>query len=197
MDDPLHDAPIRAIETTPDGKITAVNERVGPLTETDRDVLVGSDIQTGFPSTAAGTLTEAFADTPPSETDFTEYYPQIDRWLAVRVVPGDPVRLYVQDRTAEREADRRADRLNRRLDRVQQIDSLIVTVLQRIISNHHGAARLRKSLTPLISLARRCCTTSAGSSESSSMRFCQRPLKRGRGRISSTICRSPRKHRAD
>ena len=127
MDDPLHDAPLGAIETAPDGKITADNERVGPLTE--------------------------------------------------------------------HEADRRADRLNRRLDRVQQIDSLIVTVLQRII--HHGTARLRKSLTPLISLARRCCTTSAGPSESSSMRFCQRPLKRGRGRMSSTICRSPRKHRAD
>ena len=134
MDDPLHDAPIGAIETTPDGKITAVNERASLLTKTDRDVLLGSDIQTGFPSTAAGTLTESFADTPPSETDFTEYYPQIDRWLAVRVVPGEPVRLYVQDRTAEHEADRRADRLNRRLDRVQQIDSLIITVLQRIIS---------------------------------------------------------------
>lgn len=65
---------MRAIETTPDGKITAVNERAILLTETDRDVLVGSDIQMGFPSTAAGTLTEAFADTQPSETDFTEYY---------------------------------------------------------------------------------------------------------------------------
>ena len=142
MDDPLHDAPIGAIETTPDGKITAVNERASLLTKTDRDVLLGSDIQTGFPSTAAGTLTESFADTPPSETDFTEYYPQIDRWLAVRVVPGEPVRLYVQDRTAEHEADRRADRLNRRLDRVQQIDSLIVTVLQRIIEKQGEYTRL-------------------------------------------------------
>lgn len=135
MDDALHDAPIGALETTPEGRIEAVNEPAARLLETDCDSLVGTAIQEGFVSSAAGTVREAFADLPPSATDFTEYYPEIDRWLAVEVVPGDPVRLYVQDHTAEHEADRRADQLERRLNRVQQIDSLIVSVLQRIIGS--------------------------------------------------------------
>ena len=133
MDDALHDAPIGAIETTPAGQITAVNETATAIIDSDADTLVDTAIEEGFPSSAAGTLREAFADTPPSATEFTEYYPEIDRWLAVTVEPGEPVRVYVQDRTAEHAADRRADRLERRLDRVQRIDSLIVTVLQRVI----------------------------------------------------------------
>lgn len=133
MDDALQQVPIGTIETTADGRITAVNDTAVELLETDAEALSGAAIRDGFPGSAAGTVREAFADSPPSATEFTEYYPEIDRWLAVTIVPGDPVRLYVQDRTAEHDAERRADQLERRLERVQQIDSLIVTVLQRVI----------------------------------------------------------------
>jgi predicted DNA binding protein len=77
---------------------------------------------------------DAFADGAPTERSFEEYYPPIERWLAVDIHVEESVIVYVRDRTDQRETERTVDHLEQRLERIQQIDSLIVTVLGRLIS---------------------------------------------------------------
>ncbi|TQQ82715.1 GAF domain-containing protein [Halonotius terrestris] len=140
MDESLTQAPIGVIETTAAGEITAVNDAAAELLETEPAALRETDIRESFPYAAAGTLREAFRGDTPTDTEFEEYYPRLDRWFAVDVVIDDTVLIYVQDRTEYHETDQRADRLERRLDRIQRIETLIATVLQRVI----GAADRRE-----------------------------------------------------
>lgn len=153
MDDRLRRAPVGVIETTTDGLLVDVDERAATVIGSDPETLVETDIREVFPRSASGTLREAFEgesvtaadDSSVTAVSFEEYYPEIDRWLAVDVQveadgaddPGDEsgsdgtVLVYVRDRTDQREAERTVDRLERRFERVREIDSLVVTVLRR------------------------------------------------------------------
>ncbi|RJX42694.1 bacterio-opsin activator [Halonotius aquaticus] len=132
MNEALTTAPIGVIEATRDGEITAINERAATLIESEPDAVVGESLSAGFPTAATDHLSEALDDelTP---TDFEEYYPRIDRWLAVDVQVDDGLRLFVRETTETHELQQRVDRLDRRLDRVQRIDALIVRVLQQVL----------------------------------------------------------------
>jgi predicted DNA binding protein len=133
MNDRLRRAPVGVLETTRDGEVTAVNETAIEVLDTDVETLVGSDVRDTFPRSAAGTMSAVFA-ADPDERSFEEYYPGIDRWLAVDVVPdADSVVVYVRDRSRRRADERRVDRLERRLDRMRTIDSLVATVLRTVI----------------------------------------------------------------
>jgi GAF domain-containing protein/DNA-binding CsgD family transcriptional regulator len=134
MNDRLRAAPVGVIETTRGGTVTDVNEPAVAAIGADRDDVDGVDIREAFPKSAAGTLRDAFEGEEPTETSFEEYYPRIERWLAVDVRVGDTVLVYVRDRTDHRETERTVDRLEQRLERVQQIDGLIVAVLQQLVS---------------------------------------------------------------
>ncbi|WP_053948295.1 bacterio-opsin activator domain-containing protein [Halolamina sediminis] len=129
MDDALRKAPIGVIETTPEGQVTAVNDAATAVIDLGR----GDDIREHFPRSAAGTLRAAFDGGPSGERSFVEYYPEIDRWLAVDVRVGEDVVVYVRDRTEHRETERAVERLEQRLDRVQRINALVTDVLQRVI----------------------------------------------------------------
>mgnify|MGYP000367842423 FL=1 len=132
MNEALATAPIGVIEATRDGEITAINERAATLIETAPEAVVGESLSAGFPTAATDHLTEALDDET-SSTDFEEYYPRIDRWLAVDVQVDDGFRLFVRETTETHELQQRVDRLDRRLDRVQRIDALIVRVLQQVL----------------------------------------------------------------
>ena len=132
MNEALATAPIGVIEATRDGEITAINERAATLIETAPEAVVGESLSAGFPTAATDHLTEALDDET-SSTDFEEYYPRIDRWLAVDVQVDDGFRLFVRETTETHELRQRVDRLDRRLDRVQRIDALIVRVLQQVL----------------------------------------------------------------
>ena len=132
MNEALATAPIGVIEATRDGEITAINERAATLIETAPEAAVGESLSAGFPTAATDHLTEALDDET-SSTDFEEYYPRIDRWLAVDVQVDDGFRLFVRETTETHELQQRVDRLDRRLDRVQRIDALIVRVLQQVL----------------------------------------------------------------
>ena len=132
MNEALATAPIGVIEATRDGEITAINERAATLIETAPEAAVGESLSAGFPTAATDHLTEALDDET-SSTDFEEYYPRIDRWLAVDVQVDDGFRLFVRETTETHELRQRVDRLDRRLDRVQRIDALIVRVLQQVL----------------------------------------------------------------
>jgi len=132
MNEALATAPIGVIEATRDGEITAINERAATLIETAPEAVVGESLSAGFPTAATDHLTEALDDET-SSTNFEEYYPRIDRWLAVDVQVDDGFRLFVRETTETHELQQRVDRLDRRLDRVQRIDALIVRVLQQVL----------------------------------------------------------------
>jgi predicted DNA binding protein/GAF domain-containing protein len=132
MDNRLEQAPIGVIETTTAGAVVAVNGTAAKVIERDPEALRGTDLRDRFPRSAAGTLREAFEDGPTSRS-FEEYYPQLDRWLAVDIQVGETVLVYVRDRTEAHEEARQVERLERRLERVERIDTLVVTVLQRVI----------------------------------------------------------------
>ena len=132
MNTALAAAPVGVIEATRDGRITAVNERAAALIETDADAAIGEPLATTFPSAAADPLGTAIGGEP-TPTSFEEYYPRIDRWLAVDLQIDDGLRLFVRETTETHDLRQHTDRLERRLDRVQRIDALIIRVLQQVL----------------------------------------------------------------
>ncbi|HMB50355.1 MAG TPA: bacterio-opsin activator domain-containing protein [Natronoarchaeum rubrum] len=133
MDDRLRAAPIGVVETTSDGVVVDANDAAATLLETDRAALRGTAIEESFPKSAAGTLREAFEGASPDPASFEEYYPLIERWLAVDVRVGDGALVYVRDRTPRKDVEQTADRLDQQLDRVQRINALVATVLRQVI----------------------------------------------------------------
>ncbi len=134
MNEQLRHAPIGVLQVTPDGTVDAANEVAGAVMDTDRGALPGTALEESFPDSTAGTLREAFSDSQPEAQSFEEYYPRLDRWLGVDIVPGDEfVYVYLRNRTQHRECRQRLDRLEQRLDRMQTIDSLVATVLRKVI----------------------------------------------------------------
>jgi predicted DNA binding protein len=133
MDDTLRRAPIGVIRATRDGRVRAANETAIEAIGADEETLLGADLTDRFPRSAAGTLREAFAGESPMPRSFEEYYPELERWLAVDVDVGEDVVVYVRDRTEHRETELTVGRLERRLDRIQEIDRLVVAVLQRLL----------------------------------------------------------------
>jgi predicted DNA binding protein/putative methionine-R-sulfoxide reductase with GAF domain len=144
MNDQLRNAPIGVIEITPDGTVEDVNETAAAVIDAERGASQGTAIGEVFPSSTAGTLRDALSDGSPDECSFEEYYPRIDRWLGVDVVPADDrVFVYVRDRSRRHEHRQRIDRLEQRLDRLGTIDSLVTTVLRKVIdaSAHEEVSR--------------------------------------------------------
>jgi hypothetical protein len=134
MDDRLANAPVGVVEATPEGEVLAANERAAALLGTTPAETVGETVAAAFPRSAAGTLRAAFDGAPPDERSFVEYYPSVDRWLAVDVRRvEDGVVVYVRDRDRRREQRRTIDRLERRLDRMERIDALVGRVLRTVI----------------------------------------------------------------
>ncbi|AGB31662.1 bacterio-opsin activator-like protein [Natrinema pellirubrum DSM 15624] len=133
MDERLQRAPIGIIETAADGRVVDVNDAAATLLETDPSALRGTAIGECFPKSADGTLRETFGGPSPTPASFEEYYPLIDRWLAVDVHVDEGTLVYVRDRTPQKETEQTVDRIDQRLDRIQRINSLVATVLQQVI----------------------------------------------------------------
>ncbi len=132
MDDRLRRAPIGVIRTTRDGQVTDINETASAMIGAE-ETLQEADLTERFPRSAAGTLREAFAGESPTSRSFEEYYPELERWLAVDIDVDEDVVVYVRDRTESHEVQRTVDRLEQRLDRIQGINRLIVAVLQKLL----------------------------------------------------------------
>jgi len=133
MNDQLRSVPIGIIEVTRDGTVTDLNDAAAAAIKADPEALRGADLLERFPKSADGTLRDAFGGKSPSPRSFEEYYPTVDRWLAVDISVDDSVLVSVRDRTEHRETERTVERLEQRLDRVQRIDGLVVAVLQRLL----------------------------------------------------------------
>ena len=133
LDDGVRAAPSGVIETSADGRVLDVDETAAATLGSTAEALCGTDIRDAFPRSAAGTLRDAFDGGAVTDCSFEEYYPRVDRWLAVDVHVGDTVLVYVRDRTDGIAEGERADRLERRLERVRDINSVVATVLQQVV----------------------------------------------------------------
>jgi DNA-binding CsgD family transcriptional regulator len=142
--DRLDSAPIGVIETTLDGDVIGANGRAADFLEVDADDLRGAALTDRFPKSAAGTLRDAVGGETVDETSFRDYYPRLDRWLAVDIAVDERVLVYLRDRTAHEDATRRADDLRDRLERVQAINDLVAAVLGRVIeaANREDVGRM-------------------------------------------------------
>jgi predicted transcriptional regulator len=146
MTDPraaVENAPLGILEVGGDGTVTAANDAAATVLGTDREALVGATATERLPRSAGGRLRAAVGEDP-SAASFEEYYPALDRWLDVEVVPaGATTLVYLRDCTDRRSDERTVERLRRRLDRVESIDAVVATVLQALVdsSDHEEVAR--------------------------------------------------------
>lgn len=131
MEHRLAKAPIGVI-TVRDGVVRAVNESAGETLPTDTPV--GEPIADVFPQSVERSLPDAFIGDSAAEVAFEEYYPGIDRWLSVAVVPSDDdTTVYVTDVTERKSTEQTIQRLRAESERAAIIDSLIADVLTGLV----------------------------------------------------------------
>ncbi len=134
MNDQLEHAPIGILEVDPDGTVTGINESGCELLEVDPESVDRRTIEDVFPRSVDDTVPNAFPGPISDELSVEEYYPELDRWFDVSLVPaGDRVTLYVRDRTAQRRTERTSDRLRDDLDRLVVINELISDILGELV----------------------------------------------------------------
>jgi predicted DNA binding protein len=134
MDEKFERAPVGILDVTPEGVVREVNERAEDLLDADPDAAVDSSLESVFPESVDASVPRAF-DTPSSEDrSIEEYYPGLDRWLHVSLVPTDgAVTLYLQDVTDQHRDERRAERLQADLDRLTIINELISEIIGELV----------------------------------------------------------------
>lgn len=133
-DDRLAACPVGLVRVT-DGTVQTANDAAADLLGTERAALAGTEATEAFPTSVEATLSRLFLDGEPTERrEFEEYYPDVDRWLAVTVAPGESVTdVYLRDVTDRVMAKRRVTELEGELDRLSIITDLLSDVLVGIV----------------------------------------------------------------
>ncbi|EMA72737.1 bacterio-opsin activator-like protein [Halorubrum distributum JCM 13916] len=143
MEDRLRNAPIGVI-TVQNRTVMASNDIASELLTADDPS--GEQIVDVFPRSVADSLLRAFDGESVTDTTFEEYYPTIDRWLSVSVVPGNGIAtVYVDDVTERKTHEQACERLRAEHERVAVVDRLIADVLRGLV----GAAS-REEITETI-----------------------------------------------
>ncbi|MUW14346.1 GAF domain-containing protein [Halorubrum sp. CBA1125] len=131
MDEPFQHAPIGIVEVSTDGAVTAINEAARSLI--DADDAVDSPLAEVVPRSVDDSLLGAFEGTA-TDTSFEEYFPDLDRWLAVSVVPVDDGGVvYLQDVTERRRYSQSVERLRRERKRTDVIEAVLSDVLAELV----------------------------------------------------------------
>jgi hypothetical protein len=142
MDERLQRAPVGILEATRDGTVSAANDAARWLLTPEEDAdaedeqpLVDVSIEAAVPPSVEATLPGLFqTDRDLQEEQFEEYYPSLDRWLSVSVVPaGDVVTVYLQDVTERHRKADEIERLRADLDRLTLIDDLLSALLLELL----------------------------------------------------------------
>jgi hypothetical protein len=135
MDERFEAAPIGILQAGHDGVVTAVNDRAASLLAADRAGIRGAPIEDVFPASVENTVPEVFRNTDPEPRTVEEYYPEIDQWFEVSVVPGDEqATVYLQDVTERYRNSRRVERLRDDLDRLIVTNQLISDILGELVN---------------------------------------------------------------
>lgn len=134
MNDRFERAPVGMLEVTPDGTVTAVNDVACELLGIDAAAATGAPVETVVPSSVEGFVPAAFESGRPSESATEEYYPELERWLAVSIVPGEQtVTLFLEDRTPRRAREQDNEELRSELDRLTVLSGIVSAVLEDLV----------------------------------------------------------------
>jgi predicted DNA binding protein len=146
MDERLERAPVGVLAVDPDGTVADANEAARALLDLADDAGGGDDddgtLAEAFPRSVEDTLHHAFAGDGVDAIAFEEFYPDLDRWLAVDVEPtgGDGATVYVQDVTERRRHEQTAERLREARERTAAVDDLLSDVLAELVDAQSRAA---------------------------------------------------------
>ncbi|WP_239640173.1 bacterio-opsin activator domain-containing protein [Halorubrum coriense] len=95
---------------------------------------VGKPIVDVFPQSVERSVPNAFNGNSVADVVFEEYYPAIDQWLSVSIVPNDETTtIYVDDVTEMKNTQQTVQRLRADSERATIIDSLIGDVLEGLV----------------------------------------------------------------
>jgi len=123
-------APIGVLLVDPGGTVHECNAVACELLECSRAEAQGATVEYVFPDSVEATVTGLFDTVPEREHVFEEYYPALERWLSVSVVPTDElVFVYVDDVTERYRDRRRIEQVRDDLERVTVLNGLISEVL--------------------------------------------------------------------
>jgi len=133
MDERFERAPVGMLEVSHDGTVRAVNDAAKQLLDADVGA-VGSDVERVFPHSVDASVPRAFEASLESERSFEEYYPTLERWLAVSLVPTDSeVVIYLRDVTNRYQKQQRLEQIDDDLNRLMNINGLISDVLADLV----------------------------------------------------------------
>jgi hypothetical protein len=132
MKDRYEAAPIGILETTFDGTVIGANRCAKRLL--DREQLSESPIEEVFPQSVEDTVLAVFDSPMPDSREIEEYYPELDCWFDISVVPsGERVTIYLQDVTDRHRDRQRIDRLREDIDRMTVTNGLISDILGTLV----------------------------------------------------------------
>jgi len=132
MDERLQRAPIGVLEVSAEGIVSDSNE-VGQTLIDVRDP-AGAPIADIVPRSVDDTLLTAFEGESVTEREFEEYYPDLDRWLAVSVVAlAEGGVVYLQDVTERRRENQSLQRLQQERRRTELIDDVRSDILTALV----------------------------------------------------------------
>ncbi|GAB3687276.1 hypothetical protein GCM10028857_20200 [Salinarchaeum chitinilyticum] len=134
MDEPLERAPIGVVEVTPTGRVRSLNRSAATLLEVDAEESADETIDDVIPPSVSDGVPNAFGSPPDAERSIEEYYPELDRWLSVTIVPGDErVFVYLEDATEAHRSQRRRERLEADRRRLTVTNELIADILAALV----------------------------------------------------------------
>ena len=132
MQDRYDSAPIGILEATHDGVVTAANDRATELLRHDHPV--DQPVSAVFPESIENTVPAAFDRSPPESNNVEEYYPELDCWFDISVVPtAESVTVYLQDVTDRHRDRQRIEQLRGDIDRLTITNKLISDILGELV----------------------------------------------------------------
>ncbi|WP_327051911.1 bacterio-opsin activator domain-containing protein [Halomicrococcus gelatinilyticus] len=134
MDERLQRAPVGVIDVAADGTVRGVNDVAREVLDEHR-IQTGVSIEDAFPRSVEDSLVDAFDGAGATAAAFEEYYPELERWLDVSVVPtDDAVTVYLQDVTTQRRHEKSLARHRNERERLVVIDELLSDVLAELVA---------------------------------------------------------------
>ncbi len=134
MDERFERAPVGLLDVAPGGTVRAVNDAAAELLDVDPAAAVESSLRTVFPDSVEASVPRAFDSSPIEEESIEEYYPALDRWLSVTIVPQEEgATIYCRDVTERYHTEQRLAERETDLNRLTIINRLISEVLAELV----------------------------------------------------------------
>lgn len=132
MKDRYEAAPIGILETTPDGVVTGANPNAKRLLQ--QEDLGDRRVEEVFPQSVENTVPAVFDPPEPESRTVEEYYPELERWFEISVVPSEErVTIYLQDVTDRHRDRQQIERLRGDIDRMTVTNGLISDILGTLV----------------------------------------------------------------